>query len=67
MMDDEVLEKVSGGRSLHEEADGTARDSWLASLVSKLITNEEKPKPDAQDNNAVPLTAFVAGDTGSKQ
>jgi len=69
-MDDDTLEQVSGGTSRYEEASGTERDSWLASLVSRLIVNgeDEKKKPQTPQSNQAPLSTIIVGDyTSAKQ
>lgn len=67
-MADESLDKVSSGTSLYEEAEGVNRDSWLASLVSKLVTNDtaEKPAEPAQ-GNTTPLTSVFVGEYSSRK
>ena len=40
-MTDSELDRVGGGTSLYEEADGKDRESWFVNLVSKLINREE--------------------------
>ena len=43
-MTDSELDRVGGGTSLYEEADGKDRESWFVNLVSKLINREEDKK-----------------------
>lgn len=66
-MDDESLDRVSGGTSLYEEAEGVNRDSWLASLVSKLTANETDEKPNPVQTNSTPLTSVFVGEYSSRK
>ena len=66
-MDDEALDRVSGGTSLYEEAEGVNRDSWLASLVSKLTANDTDEKPGPVQSNSTPLTSVFVGEYSSRK
>ena len=66
-MDDEALDRVSGGTSLYEEAEGVNRDSWLANLVSKLVSNDSGETQHLAQNNAAPLTSVFVGDYSSRK
>ena len=66
-MDGESLDKISGGTSLYEEAEGVNRDSWLASLVSKFVANETEDKPGPAQGNPTPLTSVFVGEYSSRK
>ena len=66
-MDDESLDRVSGGTSLYEEAEGVDRDSWLASLVSKLVSNDGGETQHPAQSNTTPLTSVFVGDYSSRK
>ena len=66
-MDDESLERISGGMSRYEEAEGVQRDSWLASLVSKLVTDDTAEKPAPAQGNPTPLTSVFVGEYSSRK
>ena len=70
-MDDEALNRISGGTSLYEEAEGVDRDSWLASLVSslvsKLVSNDGGETQHPAQSNTTPLTSVFVGDYSSRK
>ena len=58
LLDDELLEAVTGGTSLYEQARNMDKDSWFVSLVNRLRDSGEAKPTSTQ----LPLGTVFVGD-----